>query len=215
MIYAIGDSFTYGSELADQKSAWPSVLSGMIGEPIINKGRPGSGNTRIVKRAIDVILGDADMVLLGWTNPNRLEFANDQSGEIWDAWPGRELRNVTTADHRASLVKYLTLHDTPEYYYRQWLRQIILIQNLCKANRVKCLMFSACVVAEFNKRYAMQNMDLVQHIDTDLYAGWPNFGAQEWTYGLPNGPGGHPLELGHQRIAEKINEHIRYLGWIS
>jgi lysophospholipase L1-like esterase len=36
----------------------------------------------------------------------------------------------------------------------------------------------------------------------------------EWMGDCPKGPGGHPLELGHQRIAEKINEHIKRLGWI-
>ncbi len=37
----------------------------------------------------------------------------------------------------------------------------------------------------------------------------------EWMGDCPKGPGGHPLELGHQRIADKINEHIRHLGWVS
>ncbi len=37
----------------------------------------------------------------------------------------------------------------------------------------------------------------------------------EWMGDCPKGPGGHPLELGHQRIADKINEHIRNLGWLS
>ena len=37
----------------------------------------------------------------------------------------------------------------------------------------------------------------------------------EWMGDCPKGPGGHPLELGHERISEKINEHIRNLGWLS
>jgi len=30
----------------------------------------------------------------------------------------------------------------------------------------------------------------------------------EWSYGTPHGPGGHPLEQGHQRIADELSKHI-------
>jgi len=30
----------------------------------------------------------------------------------------------------------------------------------------------------------------------------------EWAYGTPHGPGGHPLELGHRRIADEILRNI-------
>ena len=56
---------------------------------------------------------------------------------------------------------------------------------------------------------------LINQIDTTYYIGWPNQGLTTWMGDCPKGPGGHPLELGHQRIAEHINEHIRNLGWIS
>lgn len=44
---------------------------------------------------------------------------------------------------------------------------------------------------------------------------WVPGSMVEWMGDCPKGPGGHPLELGHQRIAEHINEHIRNLGWLS
>lgn len=44
---------------------------------------------------------------------------------------------------------------------------------------------------------------------------WVPGSIVEWMGDCPKGPNGHPLELGHQRIAEKINEYIRNLGWIS
>jgi hypothetical protein len=47
------------------------------------------------------------------------------------------------------------------------------------------------------------------------WLGWPRAGFVEWMWDCPKGPGGHPLELGHQRIAEKINEYIRNIGWFS
>jgi hypothetical protein len=47
------------------------------------------------------------------------------------------------------------------------------------------------------------------------YLGWPTEGLVEWMGDCDKGPGGHPLEQGHIRIALKINEHIRNLGWVS
>jgi hypothetical protein len=52
-------------------------------------------------------------------------------------------------------------------------------------------------------------------INEETFLGWPNEQFVEWTYGCPQGPNGHFLEEGHQRVAEKINEHIRNLGWVS
>jgi hypothetical protein len=44
---------------------------------------------------------------------------------------------------------------------------------------------------------------------------WLDGSMVEWMGDCLKGPGGHPLEVGHQRIAEKINEYIRNLGWLS
>ena len=44
---------------------------------------------------------------------------------------------------------------------------------------------------------------------------WLPGAMTEWQGGCPKGPGGHPLALGHTRIAEHIYEHIRHLGWVS
>ena len=65
---------------------------------------------------------------------------------------------------------------------------------------------------EQNKLEAVQ---LSGQVDTEYCIDWPNGHMCEWMGNSPKGPGGHPLELGHQRIAERINEHIRNLGWIS
>ena len=46
-------------------------------------------------------------------------------------------------------------------------------------------------------------------IDTERFVGWPTHGFTEWAYGTPHGIMGHPLELGHQTIADKIAEYIR------
>jgi hypothetical protein len=50
----------------------------------------------------------------------------------------------------------------------------------------------------------------------DTYAGnWIPGSMVEWMGDCPKGPGGHPLELGHKRIAKHVKEYIGNLGWIS
>lgn len=209
MIYAIGDSFTYGDELLSQDLAWPAVLSRKLNKQIINKGMPASGNTRMVKRAIDAVLDSAELIIIGWSNCNRQEFADDIG--IYDIWAGRNYRAFQLDDptHRVTQIKYMTAYNTPKYYYANWLRQIILTQNLCKSNSIPCVMFIACGAHEEHKLYYNEFSKLVNAIDHSMFVEDMFTSVAEWTWGTPYGPYGHPLEQGHQIIADKIYEHIR------
>lgn len=211
MIYCIGDSFTYGEELADRSKAWPIVLGQLLDRPVTNLGKPATGNYRMVKRTMDsVFKGDAELIVIGWSDPARQEFGDDIS--ICDLWAGRRFRGGQSAsDHRMDLIKYMTAYDVPGYYYAKWLRQIILIQSFCRANNVKCIMFSACNAEDYNKKF---DNKLVNSVDTSTYIDWPMMGASDWTYGTPHGPGGHFLDDGHRIVAERLNEHIRNIGWL-
>ena len=207
MIYCIGDSFTYGEELTDREQAWPAVLGKKLNQPVINWGKPATGNYRIVKRAMDAVFAGASMIVIGWSDPARQEFADDLG--ITDLWAGRDYSRIQTCnDHRRDLIKYMTAYDVPGYYYAKWLRQIILTQTFCRANQIPCMMFSACNAEDWNRNYMFDHANLIDRVDSSTYAGWPLSGSTEWTFGTPHGPGGHPLEQGHEIIAEKIYEHI-------
>ena len=207
MIYCIGDSFTYGEELTNREQAWPAVLGKKLNQPVTNWGKPATGNYRIVKRAMDAVFAGASMIVIGWSDPARQEFADDVG--ITDLWAGRDFRRMQTCnDHRINLIKYMTAYDVPRYYYAKWIRQIILIQAFCQANNVLCMMFSACNAEDWNRNYMFDHANLIDRVDSSTYAGWPLSGSTEWTFGTPHGPGGHPLEQGHEIIAEKIYEHI-------
>ena len=207
MIYCIGDSFTYGEELTDREQAWPAVLGKKLNQPVINWGKPATGNYRIVKRAMDAVFAGASMIVIGWSDPARQEFADDLG--ITDLWAGRDYSRIQTCnDHRRDLIKYMTAYDVPGYYYAKWLRQIILTQTFCRANQIPCMMFSACNAEDWNRNYMFDHANLIDRVDSSTYVGWPLSGSTEWTFGTPHGPGGHPLEQGHEIIAEKIYEHI-------
>ena len=209
MIHAIGDSFTYGDELVSRNLAWPTLLSTALSKDIVNHGRPASGNKRMVKRAIDAAINGSELIIIGWSDCNRQEFADDIG--VYDLWAGRNYRAFQLQDptHRINIIKYMTAYDTPEYYYADWLRQVILVQNLCKANNIPCVMFVACGAHECHKKYHKNFSKLVNAIDHNMFVDDMFTSVGEWTYGTPQGPNGHPLEQGHEIIAEKIYEHIR------
>ena len=214
MIYAIGDSFTYGDELPCQSLAWPAILADKLNKQVINQGRPASGNNRMVKRVIDAVLADSELVIVGWSDCNRQEFADDIG--IYDIWAGRNHRAFQLQDptHRINLIKYLTAYDTPEYYYAEWLRQIILVQSLCKLHSVPCIMFVACGAHNSHRQYHMKFQRLVDAIDHSMFVDNMFTSVAEWTWKTPHGPNGHPLEDGHKIIANKIYEHLGNIGWV-
>jgi hypothetical protein len=214
MIYAIGDSFTYGDELPSQDLAWPAVLSKKINTQILNLGRPATGNKRMVKRTIDAVIDKSELIIIGWSDCNRQEFA-DEIG-IYDIWAGRNYKafQINDPTHRINLIKYITAYDTPEYYYAEWLRQIILIQSLCKVHNIPCVMFIACGAHISHKQYHKQFEKLIGAIDFSMFVDNMFTSVGEWTYGTPHGPNGHPLEVGHEIIADKIYEHLRNKCWV-
>jgi hypothetical protein len=214
MIHAIGDSFTYGDELSNQDSAWPAILAKKLDKTIVNLGRPASGNARMVKRAIDAVLNNSEMIIIGWSDCNRKEFADDIG--IYDIWAGRNYRAFQLEDptHRINLIKYMTAYDTPEYYYAEWLRQIILVQSICKLHNIPCVMFIACGANSSHQQYHKNFSKLIQGIDQSCFVASMTKSVGEWTYGTPHGPNGHPLEEGHEIIANKIYEHIKKFSWI-
>jgi len=212
-LYTVGDSFTYGEELEDRNSAWPHVLGNMLGYDVVNEGKRGCGNHWCVKRTIHAVLEYApDLVVVGWTSCGRQEF-NDQHG-AFTIWPGcsehaYRLNPEQAIDvDRATLSNWLTRYSEPVYEFRNWIRQIILLQSFLKQHNVEYRF-----VNTFDNFNLMHQLDhkanaLIGMIDTTMFVGWPDEQMVEWAYGTPQGPGGHPLELGHQRIAEAIHAHI-------
>jgi hypothetical protein len=212
-ILTVGDSFTHGDELADRTNAWPYVLAKRLEANVNNRGDPGCGNWRMVRWVIESAK-DADLVIIAWSSFLRQEFA-DASGD-YIVWPGAQSKWYTQYSHnRFELIKYITIHNNEEYLYRQYLNYIILIQNYLNQQNKKYIMLDAFENHQHQGR--TRNKDLIDQIDTKYFLGWPNESMAEWTYskGVEQGPFGHFLERGHEIVAEKINEYIRHLGWIS
>jgi lysophospholipase L1-like esterase len=205
-LLTVGDSFTYGEELDNRANAWPNVLATTNRYELTNLAEPGSGNTRIVRNCIQHV-DQYDMVIIAWSHFARIEFADEYG--IYDTWPGhRGLLFNDNLEFRKKILSYITNYHNDNYLYNQYLINIILLQNYLKSNNKKYIMLNS-----FGRNKIDNN--LIDQIDKELFLGWPNQSMMEWTYGCAKGPGGHFLEDGHIKVAEKINEHIRHLGWVS
>jgi hypothetical protein len=213
LLYTVGDSFTYGEELEDCNHAWPHVLGRQLGYEVVNEGRPGCGNDWSVKRTINCILEhNPDLVVIGWTSCGRVEF-NDKYGPF-TIWPGCSkwaywLQATERHDvDRETISRWLTMYSQPIFELRTWLRQVILVENLLKNYGIEYRFVNTFDNFELLKTLDHQADKLIEMIDTDKFVGWPDQQMQEMMGDCPKGPGDHPLELGHQRIAEAIYETL-------
>jgi hypothetical protein len=208
-LLTVGDSFTYGEELSNLDNCWPNLVAKMLGYKLTNLAKPGIGNTCMIRHCVAQV-DNYDIVIIAWSHYARTEFADEWG--IFDIWPGsRGLTFTDKISYRKELIDYTTKYHSDEYLYTQYLINIILLQNYLKANQKKFIMLDA-----FGNTTARSlNSDMHNKVDCTNYIGWPNESMMEWTYGCKKGPGGHFLELGHRRVADKINEHIRNLGWVS
>ena len=211
-ILAIGDSYTFGEELSDHVlQSWPRVLADKLNCKYANLAIPGGSNDRIFRIAVEETLTPKyDLVICAWTDVSRLDLVLN----------GREfpITSASVWHHKQYpwLKEYYANHHDEHHATRTWLAKVIALQEYFK-NKNQRYIF---VNMQSNWQYKQYYIDLglthfVNQIDTVNYPGWTTGeGLTAWQGDCPKGPHGHPLELGHQRIAEKINEHIRNLGWL-
>ena len=216
-LLTVGDSFTFGDELADRNVAWTLLLCKQLGYEVTNLGKPSKSNTYIVRHAIEHA-HDYDLIVIAWSHFARIEFADDHG--LYELWPGNRGNLFNNElDYRKNLLEYINRHHSDQYLYSQYLINIILLQSYLKQNNKKYIMldsFNECYDPTSPREKMRLSMpQLVNQIDSIYYLGWPNETMMEWTYGCSKGPGGHFLEQGHEQVANKIYEHIRHLGWIS
>jgi hypothetical protein len=207
-LLTVGDSFTYGEELSNLNNSWPYLLGNKLGYEITNLAKPGSGNTRMVRHAVEQV-NNYDMIIIAWSHFARTELA-DENG-FYDLWPGcSTLPHREFSSWRSEVINYYSKHHNDQYLYNQYLINVVLLQNFLNANNKKYIMLDA-----FGNNNYRKNDIIVDQIDSTYYVGWPNETMMEWAHGTTQGPNGHFLEQGHEQVTNKIYEHIRHLGWVS
>ena len=207
MLYTLGCSFTYGEELPDPTTqSWPALLANKLGYTLDNQGQPGRGNSYIIRTAIEQVPQlNPKLVIVAWTSCGRMEFHSNTDNAEFDIWPGCSRLWPKRYPEREELIKNITVHHSnDQHQYRAWLRSVILLQDFFKLRNIDYRFVNAFDNQKLNGLYMKKNQVYVDLIDTDKFIGWPFNGMSEWQGDCPRGPNGHPLELGHQRIADAI-----------
>lgn len=214
-ILALGDSFTKGSELQDpSNSSWPIALGKLTNAVVDNHAEYGGSNDMMFRKAVELTAQQSyDLVIVAWTESHRMEvYLNEPIYmERRQYTPGP----LSVNHHWGELTwtkEYYTNHSNEEYFLRKWLCQVVALQGYFENCNQRYIFLNA-----FGNQHALPKYDLVlkEQVNTERFVGWPDSGIVEWVYGTPHGKYGHPLEQGHQIVAEKIYEHIRNFGWVS
>ena len=186
MILVNGCSFTSGEE---SPVSWSKFVPGTI-----NIATAGASNDHILYSTVGFVrtLRKPDYAIIQWTSPDRIEISGKHLTPTSGGRYGKQLVDLVFKDWDTDLARY------------RLKAQIELLHAYLEQQNIPHFFISG---------FSIQTW--AQGLEPAPWLGWPDQGIVEWMGDCPKGPGGHPLELGHQRIAERINEHIRNLGWIS
>lgn len=212
-LLTIGCSFTYGEELEDPHTqSWPALIAEEFDYELINLGLCGGSNDYIFRQAIEYTVDDRyDLVIVQWTEPSRFE--------VWNEWSSSPV-NVSVnpsgeevIDHMLPWVKGYYKYSYNELFaFRNWAVKIQALQNYFKSIYQPYRMIGASGLDPKGhwRDFRAQLSHLWYRVNAEHYIGWPHQGLKDWYQDTPLGPGQHPLEIGHRKIADEIAKHIRH-----
>jgi hypothetical protein len=166
--------------------AWPSLIPNTV-----NLATPGASNDHIVMSTIEYIESHTDVtgVIIAWTTPHRICIS------------GKHL--TPTSERRyGSIVEHVFSDWDEEWAWRKFQHSVHMLHGYLSYRSIPHVFLSTFDIPAGSMDGRWYWME------------WQSEGIVEWMGDCPKGPGGHPLELGHKRIAERINEYIRNLGWL-
>ena len=224
ILVAGGDSFVWGSELADSfnrhsLSTYPAILAKQAGMDYVCVAHPGNANNAISRMAIDAICRHTNVFLLvTWTYPQRTEFRFGNGWESVNSW------HTTQKEFSQQFFKHVGDNEYYELYTT--LKEIVYLQNFCLARNIPYMFTTADNTFYSHENYARSKDDslinLYNSVDWDKWGWFAGKGnnvsspkgfyqwAAENKYNM--GSLGHPLEEAHydasNLIKDKFNELV-------
>jgi len=228
IIVAGGDSFIWGSELADSphggkdgysRSTYPALLAKQANIDYVCAAYPGNANQAISRMAINSCDKDS-FLFVTWTYPQRAEFMFNDEWKSINSWH--------TAEKEFS--KHYFNHINSEYFeLYSTLKEILFLQQYCKINHIPYLFMTVdnhfYQTENYNRGSNFELKKLYTQID---WQSWFFFsagkGANEtqaprgfYQWAIENkysiGTYGHPLEKAHEDAAllikEKFDEMVK------
>ena len=202
MILTLGDSFTWGEELDNRiEQAWPYLIARQFDKRLNNLAQSSASNDRILRLAVEeTIQRRYDLVVVVWSDQNRLEAWSEADNQI---------KCVNVHNNFLPWIQdYYKYSYNDDYNLEKKSLQILLLQQHFKMINQPYL-FANVSGRQMSYR---KNLDKFGYIwkqyDLSCFMGWYDGGLVEWAHDCPRGPGGHPLELGHERIADQVAKYI-------
>ena len=228
-----GDSFTYGEELDDRNQSWPNLLSKRLGATLKDTSQRGSSNQRIVYHTTKHYADNYDLYIIAWSEYSRFTFYKSDNNLETAFTPQLTHDIYEKESYFKEWGKTLYKHWHNELFaFKQWLQQIILLQNLLKDRKVIMLNtfpnnlehwltvkseFISSVKHLINFELMNDEQILAEHkeiqyymnlIDTSIFYGWQQFFIVQLCIDYKTGPGGHFLDEGHAKMAELIYDYV-------
>lgn len=206
MKIATGDSFTYGEELEDRTvSAWPALLG------YENHGLRGASNEYIFRTSAELAPVATNMIV-AWSECTRHEIYTHNPVSVMQRYTN--FTGIIQVNSRWTDIPWFReLYGKYSEEQHQFLRTVVnmvTLQDVLTANNVDYRYCSAFSNQVMFKKYK-DDTDIapwIARLNTDKFIGFPDEGFVEWAYETPRGKGGHPLEYGHQKIAERLKQEI-------
>jgi len=154
----------------------------------INIAMPGYSNDAIIRSTVQFIERDPDQ----FTEYAIIAWTTPHRTEV-------NSKHLTPTSHQkyGSICDQVFLDWDDDWAVNKFHTQVVLLDAYLKSKSIPYI---------FIRTFDVPNSNI---------GNWVPGSIVEWMGDCPKGPGGHPLELGHQRIAEHVKEYIRNLGGIS
>jgi hypothetical protein len=198
-VYTNGDSWTYGSELKDKTKAWPLLVAESLGHELCNSSFPGGSNERIVRTTVHDCLkfvqeGRRPLVLIAWTQLHRFELPMANSnGENYFSFC-----NPNDTDTPAIGKEIWKSWSTDSSDLSRWRQQQLLLSAFLKDLGIPYHFFITFHSIGYFHLGCLHQPSLQT---TVMYH---NLAFDMLTQALPRGKYNHPLEQGHQAIADYV-----------
>ena len=224
LLYANGCSMTMGAELSDAaETSYPGLLAKSFGMELFSAAQGASSNCRVLRTSmlwISEYLQNGGrpeelFVLIGWSAPDRREFALSSEEHTPDLnlfWRNLHVHNQLP-DATPDFIQLRKLILRSFWCDRESMTRFLIainsLQSFLLSNSIRFCFSHAMPVCQLHPEL----VPLVRSVNRDRFFKFMDTSMDFFTYctdaGVPVGTFGHPLEEGHRRWAARLSGFIK------
>lgn len=176
--------------------AWPALLAKQLACEVDNLSLIGGSNDRIFRLAVGYTVSKQyDVIICAWTATDRLDLSyQEQDLAI----------SLNAGWHRTFdwIKSFVDQHWDPVKADINFVTKLLTLQSFFADRQQKYLFVKSIPIL-----LTPSALKLSQEIDTAHCVDW-HCSMQQWAEHCSQGPGGHPLEQGHEIIADMIYREL-------